>query len=1049
MNACSVRARRLLAACGIGVSVLGVVGVAGAQEIQWRSGADAVAPNDGRLAAPAIDRLAALADRADASRIVIAFDRPLTSADKRALSDAGVRLLSPLNRTSYFARVTPGVDLDKLQAVATVTTAEPIRKQWKLAPSIAQGGYPEFAVVSRKDAARGETGEPTQVIAQIVMHRDVDMGDAMALLDRSGGEVLSVVESVRALVVKVAPDDLDAMAELDEVQWIEPPLPALDTTNAGIRAATGANTAQAAPYNLDGSGVRVMVFDSGVARATHQDFGGRLTPRTGDGIGFHANHVAGTVAGDGSASGGVHRGTAPGALVESFGFDVGALGPGDVFFYTDPGNVEAAYSQAFASLGCDVSNNSMGTNVETNGFDCNIQGDYGVTSSLLDSLIAGSLGVPVRIVWSAGNERQGSDCDIEGVGDYRSIAPPSGAKNPISVGAINSNDLSMTSFSSWGPVDDGRLKPDLVAPGCQTSGDGGITSTGEDSDTDYRVLCGTSMSGPAVAGLSALLIQDWREQLPFDPDPSNAMIKALLIQGADDLGNTGPDYAFGYGNVNIVNSVELIRNRAFAQESLSSTGETRTFEVEVAPGSGPFQATLAWDDPAATPNVTNTLINDLDLVVTDPNGVRRFPWTLNPSNPSAPAQRNTTDSTNNVEQVVVDNPASGTWTIEVRAASLTGGTQGFALATEPAIQAPFLSIGLDAALPSRIDAGVPQVVGFGLSIRDDQLVPGSVKAFARQSSGESFQAVPVTDLGGGQYSVAITAEACDVRPEFYLEAESQQFGLVTLPADAPSGTFTFDVGVENVLVDDNLETDQGWIVGTLADDATTGIWNRVDPQGTIAQPENDNSEDGAICWVTDGNAGFSDGSGDVDGGQTTLISPVYDLTGATEVTMSYFRWYSNSAGGGPNNDVFTVFISDDGGTTWTPLETVGPSGPGTAGGWINNTFQVEDFVDLTGSVRLRFIAADNGEPSLVEAAIDDLRIVSIECEDPDPQPVGCVGDFNEDGAVDGADFGTFGAAFGSSSGDANYDENADFNADGVIDGADFGAFGAVFGSTCE
>jgi len=144
----------------------------------------------------------------------------------------------------------------------------------------------------------------------------------------------------------------------------------------------------------------------------------------------------------------------------------------------------------------------------------------------------------------------------------------------------------------------------------------------------------------------------------------------------------------------------------------------------------------------------------------------------------------------------------------------------------------------------------------------------------------------------------------------------------------------------------------------------------------VAQPENDSTEGpGTQCWFTgQGQMGGSSGANDVDGGSTTLVSPAIDLSGAVNVRLSYARWYSNDTGASPNDDVFRVDLSDDNGASWASVEVVGPSGPGTSGGWIEQTVTVDSFVSLTSEVRVRFIAADTGSGSIVEAVIDDVRL---------------------------------------------------------------------------
>jgi hypothetical protein len=172
---------------------------------------------------------------------------------------------------------------------------------------------------------------------------------------------------------------------------------------------------------------------------------------------------------------------------------------------------------------------------------------------------------------------------------------------------------------------------------------------------------------------------------------------------------------------------------------------------------------------------------------------------------------------------------------------------------------------------------------------------------------------------------------------------------------------------------------QGWSVGA-PNNASTGEWTRVDPNGTAAQPENDFSVDpGTQCWVTgQGSVGGSSGANDVDGGSTTLVSPAFDLSNSQAASVRYARWYSNSTGSAPGADIFQVDLSDDGGITWVSAEVVGPTGAGTSGGWEEMELNVAQYVGLTDSVRVRFIASDLGSGSIVEAAIDDVEVLSVD-----------------------------------------------------------------------
>lgn len=196
----------------------------------------------------------------------------------------------------------------------------------------------------------------------------------------------------------------------------------------------------------------------------------------------------------------------------------------------------------------------------------------------------------------------------------------------------------------------------------------------------------------------------------------------------------------------------------------------------------------------------------------------------------------------------------------------------------------------------------------------------------------------------------------------------------------------------------------------------------ADPVGTVAQPEDDRSPAGTRCFVTgNGAVGGAAGAADVDGGTTMLVSPAFDGRGAG-ATVSYWRWYSNNQGQNPNSDTMPVSISGDGGSTWTLLEDVSEN----AGAWVQRSFRIADFVAPTANMRLRFVAQDAGAPSLVEAAVDDVRVSRLECVSPRPA------DLSGDGVVDGVDLGIMLGGWGAGSGPA------DLNADGAVDGVDLG-----------
>jgi hypothetical protein len=213
--------------------------------------------------------------------------------------------------------------------------------------------------------------------------------------------------------------------------------------------------------------------------------------------------------------------------------------------------------------------------------------------------------------------------------------------------------------------------------------------------------------------------------------------------------------------------------------------------------------------------------------------------------------------------------------------------------------------------------------------------------------------------------------------DYWLQAEDAAGYIVTEPALAPAEVHRFFVGAVSTFLADDFEIDAGWTAGLAGDNATTGLWVRADPNGTWngsapVQPEDDATPDpGTMCFVTGNLPGAAQGDDDVDDGRTTLLSPVYDLAGLPNAHVRYRRWYSNDTGSDPGTDIFRVGVSTDGGGSWTNVESTSASDRS----WLPVDVSVGDLVPLTTQMRFRFIAADAGTGSIVEAALDDFEIV--------------------------------------------------------------------------
>ncbi len=251
------------------------------------------------------------------------------------------------------------------------------------------------------------------------------------------------------------------------------------------------------------------------------------------------------------------------------------------------------------------------------------------------------------------------------------------------------------------------------------------------------------------------------------------------------------------------------------------------------------------------------------------------------------------------------------------------------------------------------------------------------------ASGAGFNPFPMQPIPGGLYQGSFPAMPCGIDVQWYVSAQALTGELQRDPPGAPFSYYGAVVGEGlTTLAEDTMEVNSGWTVGLPSDTATTGVWEFGDPIGTTAQPEDDHTPGGVFCWFTGQTPpGGGAGSNDIDGGITTLTSPLFDVSAGVDPVLQYFQWYSNDAGANPATDFFRVEISSDAGATWTLLELTGPSGPNVSGGWILREFPLLSVISLTDSVQLRFIASDLGAASVVEAAIDDVRITDVDCND--------------------------------------------------------------------
>jgi hypothetical protein len=422
--------------------------------------------------------------------------------------------------------------------------------------------------------------------------------------------------------------------------------------NAAISTAAD-QVRNSAPYNVDGNGTVVGVWDSGSVLETHQEFGSRVTLQdAGAGYSDHGTHVAGTIGAAGVELG--RQGMAPAVFLDSYDWNAD-LAEMALAAATAPGQTNDLY----------LSNHSYGFTVN----DEHLFGQYYYYCIDLDETAYNSQYYLPFV--SAGNEQDGTATGYDTVSSFGV------SKNAMTVGAVMDAvsgttrslvNATMTTFSSWGPVDDGRIKPDIVANGWQ------VYSSSSSGTNEYVAKSGTSMASPNACGSAALLVDYYDDCFPGQAMRASTL-KGLIIHTSDDLGRPGPDYKFGWGLMNTLAATELIKDVADGNtlrmteallEFPQNTSDTYNLFSD---GLQPLRVTLCWTDPPGTlqtvdDNRSSRLVNDLDLRITGPGGTY-YPYKLDYANPSNNATTNSENNVDNVEQVYIAAPIAGEYVITV------------------------------------------------------------------------------------------------------------------------------------------------------------------------------------------------------------------------------------------------------------------------------------------------------------------------------------------------------------------------------------------------
>lgn len=557
------------------------------------------------------------------SFVVLQFDEIPSAEEIKKLQDNGIELLDYIPNNAYSATVRGTLTADLLtnMKVRSVVSLNPNQK---MQLSLANRAFPRHAV-----KVNG-TVDVWISFPKTFTHAEV----AAELSNRSFNVTSDIFKSYSILELRIPTTRLEELASLPFVQYVQA-IPKEDVAindHSESNAKANVLSSSAGTRNLQGEGVVIGIGDNSNPMQ-HVDFTGRIINRQASDVsGTHGMHVMGTLGGAGIFSE-RYKGYAPKATILAHYFS----------------NILAYLPTYAKDYGMVVTNNSYGNDVTS----CDSFGNYDLFSQMLDQQ---AFQLPyLQNVFAAGNSGA-STCSPFQTTFGNILGGYQAAKNIISVGNTTI-DGQISSSSSRGPAKDGRIKPEISAQGTN------IRST-LPNDL-YGTSSGTSMATPAVTGSVALLYQQYRK-LNSGVTPKSGLIKALICNGGTDKGNAGPDYKYGFGWLNVLRSVKMMENRAYVNDSLTN-GSTKTHVISVPANTAQLKVMLYWHDPAAAILASQTLVNDLDLEVISPSSSKTLPKLLDGSPANVDKEATTgADHVNNIEQVVIDKPEAGNYTITIK-----------------------------------------------------------------------------------------------------------------------------------------------------------------------------------------------------------------------------------------------------------------------------------------------------------------------------------------------------------------------------------------------
>lgn len=662
---------------------------------------------------------------------LIQFDHLPMPSEKAELAQLGVQLLDYLPTNAYVAAfpitssttLTMGLSDDVILNLKKlgVKNAVILRGFDKVCVEILQGNFPDF---NQKTLGKYDVS--------VQFHPFLNADAATLALQKSGFMVIGTAHPLTgSLTVRTSKNEVERLAALPFVRFLDFGFGENKPEDNKGRTNHRSNMLNSDSRNglkYDGRGIGIGFGDDGSV-GPHIDFQGRLinpVPYTAANdllSSTHGDMTAGVAAAAGNLDPTL-RSNATGATVISY------------YINNYPQLSDAVLNQS--RYNAYITSSSYAQSA------CSIYDNF---SNTVDAQVFANN--KLLHVFSAGNTGTGICAGIN-VQNYGNITGGfKAAKNVMAVGNLGLLDA-LESSSSRGPVFDGRIKPDICAVGT------GMNSTGPNNTTLVPPdVSGTSAACPGIAGVAAQMYQAHVE-LKGGQVPESALIKALLMNSADDLGNVGPDFQFGWGRVNAWRAFKLLKNNQYQRIGISRRDSVKTIPLSIPVGTKQIRIMSYWHDAAGTPNAARILVNDLDMTAkNEATGAIYKPWRLDTAaqrtvnSLSMPAIRDE-DHVNNVEQIVIDTPSVSSLKIEVKATTLPSDSLNFYLVYE------FISDSITMTYPN---GGEPFVIGEAEILRwDAPLKGGAFDVEASYDNGANWQIIRA-GLAATSFSWTVPATA--------------------------------------------------------------------------------------------------------------------------------------------------------------------------------------------------------------------------------------------------------------------------------------------------